>query len=777
MAIYNERIDLGAKPYQKNWELKPGDIYSVAGKLAIQGGVLMSNGYRLYSSENAENAEAVIVQGNTNTSSGGAFYLKQTNDGKQHEIKNTVFAENKGSDGAAVYLSNGASALFEDCVFDNNVATKSGALYVDVAASTVSVKNTQFLNNISLGETGQRFYDAGGIYLVSGKLFVEDCVFYGNIGAEYSDAKPENKGRYSGAIAIYSSANLIFRGENILGTESDTIFSNGNITFDISKNTTSESASRAVLNNFDNINNIKSTEFVANIKFNIDENQRNDVYLIAGNATKIGTSGYQSLQVTIGLGATATTDVTINASTMTKVGNTDIKVALKTTENNDLLLVVGDSFVFVDNEYKSWDEEPTRTATYRGAVFEGTQETDRHFDRYSKGVAKVQALNAAAEKNIGKLIGVDTGVVSYSVPLKGVTAELTGGTFTKQVFGGTIFTSESLTTETGSDLTITDGKYENVVIAGDFVQGGKVEQSKACNLFIGKGDFKKAVAAGGFVSNTTSGSKLTVADDVSLTIAGGIFNERVYGGIYATNDDVKASNSNISGDIDVLVKVGQEKIAFKDGLVAGSRGTGVIDGNVKVTFTGIVENSDTNDSNLVFGGEAGEAKVWGGSNMDKIIINGQGEYTTKSSVTGDSLLVFKNFKDNAFEAKVGMFKSIEASGSSQVTFTCAELDTTIVENWTLGAGCSLAGLVKNDFTGDTLNLNYNGDASHVVLSGGDDSLKGWNAASTVTLNGVEAAWQTDDGAVDGGYWKAALTDSTGIKLYRNENNGLMLASY
>ena len=251
--------------------------------------------------------------------------------------------------------------------------------------------------------------------------------------------------------------------------------------------------------------------------------------------------------------------------------------------------------------------------------------------------------------------------------------------------------------------------------------------------------------------STSSGSRGELNGNVDLTITGGTFTENclIYGGcVSIKKDNSFGGTMTIKGNTTITVNTSSataEKPIVLCNLVLGSRGWGTIEGDSRLVFTG------SGGSNLVINGQ-----LWGSSSGDDL------DPTTRivenPLIEGDRLLSFTGFYGELVCKKISGFKSIEFKSLTQ-TNSSVELDhedekygvydLSDVENWTFENGSTLAGNFKNDFSGDTLNLNgflsaVSGVTLITDLNSGDgyDAFNGLANLSKVFLNGNDVGTLT-----------------------------------
>ncbi len=99
-------------------------------------------------------------------------------------ITNSTFSQNaasNGNGGAIDHAGSGASITISGSSFNQNTCTDTGAGVYVTQANTAIVTDTDFFDNVSLGETSQ---DTGGLYLNQvGLTTVKDCDFERNLCA------------------------------------------------------------------------------------------------------------------------------------------------------------------------------------------------------------------------------------------------------------------------------------------------------------------------------------------------------------------------------------------------------------------------------------------------------------------------------------------------------------------------------------------------------------------------------------------------------------------
>ena len=296
--------------------------------------------------------------------------------------------------------------------------------------------------------------------------------------------------------------------------------------------------------------------------------------------------------------------------------------------------------------------------------------------------------------------------------------------------------------------------------------------------------------------------------NVSMTISGGIFDSAawIYGGCVATNKAKGSLSSTINGDVVVTVDCGSKAIQLSH-LVVGSYGWGEINyvrdaedptvivggGNTKLVFKG-------SGANLSF---ADNGELWGGCSGDNVSpvtgkCAGVDEYDDGCLVEGDRLLSFEGFTGDLNCAKIRDFSSFQMK-DSKVGLTKETVDMSGIANWTFErtanynwAGAMLSGNFKNDFAGDTLNLNgflsaVSGVTLITDLNSGDDydPFNGLANLSKVFLNGNDVGtltktWTDEtETQLKSLSWSAGSSESASwlagsLDLNTDNNNGMVM---
>lgn len=258
---------------------KPGILYCNNTSISISG-ITFSNSWR--SVVNSSGAvfgslstveDCIFTENYTSNTPASALYCQADN----FVIRRCVFRNNmrtnSTSESIATLKLNGTGSLIEDCIFENNMASKGGACYLgNSSTDTITVRGCTFIGNSALNNYG------GGIY-GSGKIFVSDCTFSNNVSAygggainTFNGSVIEdctfvgNRSRYGAALYVgdVGVTNCVFEG-NVAGNES------GGINFQSGVNYLSHSIFRnntALTNGYGAVKNAKYVDnclFVGNV--------------------------------------------------------------------------------------------------------------------------------------------------------------------------------------------------------------------------------------------------------------------------------------------------------------------------------------------------------------------------------------------------------------------------------------------------------------------------------------------------------------------------------
>ena len=144
--------------------------------------------------------------GNTSASYGGAIAIANSSGGSNTKIIGCTFTGNEANEDGAAVRTNGGTLSIEDCLFEENTASGAesyATVRIDNSdnAPTVSIKNSQIVNNSSVGTSS-----GIGIHLNGGTTTLENCTVTGNTRA--------NAENYND-ILVYAGA-LTLKGENTI---------------------------------------------------------------------------------------------------------------------------------------------------------------------------------------------------------------------------------------------------------------------------------------------------------------------------------------------------------------------------------------------------------------------------------------------------------------------------------------------------------------------------------------------------------------------------------
>ena len=342
------------------------------------------------------------------------------------------------------------------------------------------------------------------------------------------------------------------------------------------------------------------------------------------------------------------------------------------------------------------------------------------------------------------LIHIVDGTISKTA-LEAVKTVLEGdATYTGVITAGTRVNDgvdNRRTVDGGTNVTVNSGTFRSHLIGADSQISGSIRRNGNVTLTINGGDFEKQVAGGMYFYAQNPFDEAVLNGDVNMTINGGTFVKRVYGGCFTQLENEYTAQTKIVGDINLTIDASVNTITFNNMVTAGSRGTGRIYGDINVKVTGA-------GSNLNF-----TTKLIGDSNAAGYYNTASG-YTEQTYVSGDRIVEFANFQGD-FNAELIMFKTLNFSEGTNMTFTSVRLDVSNVSEWNFGFGTELninAGL--NSFEGDELAFGLDGwdnSSDWTAINGAKDSMiAGWDKAGSVSfiLNGSEyaASWDAAAGA-------------------------------
>lgn len=364
------------------------------------------------------------------------------------------------------------------------------------------------------------------------------------------------------------------------------------------------------------------------------------------------------------------------------------------------------------------------------------------------------------------LIHIVDGTISKTA-LEAVKTVLEGdATYTGVITAGTRVNDgvdNRRTVDGDTNVTVNGGTFRSHLIGADSQISGSIRRNGNVTLTINGGDFEKQVAGGMYFYAQNPFDEAVLNGDVNMTINGGTFVKRVYGGCFTQLENEYTAQTKIVGDINLTIDASVNTITFNNMVTAGSRGTGRIYGDINVKVTGA-------GSNLNF-----TTKLIGDSNAAGYYNTASG-YTEQTYVSGDRIVEFANFQGD-FNAELIMFKTLNFSEGTNMTFTSVRLDVSNVSEWNFGFGTELninAGL--NSFEGDELAFGLDGwdnSSDWIAINGAKDSMiAGWDKAGSVSfiLNGSEYAASWDAAA---GAW---CNSELGVKLGLGDDQKSLLIS-
>lgn len=364
------------------------------------------------------------------------------------------------------------------------------------------------------------------------------------------------------------------------------------------------------------------------------------------------------------------------------------------------------------------------------------------------------------------LIHIVDGTISKTA-LEAVKTVLEGdATYTGVITAGTRVNDgvdNRRTVDGDTNVTVNGGTFRSHLIGADSQISGSIRRNGNVTLTINGGDFEKQVAGGMYFYAQNPFDEAVLNGDVNMTINGGTFVKRVYGGCFTQLENEYTAQTKIVGDINLTIDASVNTITFNNMVTAGSRGTGRIYGDINVKVTGA-------GSNLNF-----TTKLIGDSNAAGYYNTASG-YTEQTYVSGDRIVEFANFQGD-FNAELIMFKTLNFSEGTNMTFTSVRLDVSNVSEWNFGFGTELninAGL--NSFKGDELAFGLDGwdnSSDWIAINGAKDSMiAGWDKAGSVSfiLNGSEYAASWDAAA---GAW---CNSELGVKLGLGDDQKSLLIS-
>lgn len=390
---------------------------------------------------------------------------------------------------------------------------------------------------------------------------------------------------------------------------------------------------------------------------------------------------------------------------------------------------------------------------------------DYNGNTYTIGINAFGTVEEAKAVN-PLLIHIVDGTISKTA-LEAVKTVLEGdATYTGVITAGTRVNDgvdNRRTVDGDTNVTVNGGTFRSHLIGADSQISGSIRRNGNVTLTINGGDFEKQVAGGMYFYAQNPFDEAVLNGDVNMTINGGTFVKRVYGGCFTQLENEYTAQTKIVGDINLTIDASVNTITFNNMVTAGSRGTGRIYGDINVKVTGA-------GSNLNF-----TTKLIGDSNAAGYYNTASG-YTEQTYVSGDRIVEFANFQGD-FNAELIMFKTLNFSEGTNMTFTSVRLDVSNVSEWNFGFGTELninAGL--NSFEGDKLAFGLDGwdnSSDWTAINGAKDSMiAGWDKAGSVSffLNGSEYAASWDAAA---GAW---CNSELGVKLGLGDDQKSLLIS-
>ena len=525
-----------------------------------------------------------------------------------------------------------------------------------------------------------------------------------------------------------------------------------------------------------NVNDATITVFAANFK--------NEGTITVSAGSTVETSEFFINQGTFNLNWNATLkmgnfDATSSSITidMTGFDNKEraiVVVGNETLDEATVIRIVGQDFYNKYKGYLRYDgntlylTENLSAEVYVSSSWAGKgqgETVDYNGNTYTIGTNAFGTVEEAKAVN-PLLIHIVDGTMGKTV-LEGVKTVLEGdATYTGVITAGTRVNDgvdNRRTVDGDTNVTVNGGTFRSHLIGADSQISGSIRRTGNVTLTINGGDFEKQVAGGMYFYAQNPFDEAVLNGDVNMTINGGTFVKRVYGGCFTQLENEYTAQTKIVGDINLTIDASVNTITFNNMVTAGSRGTGRIYGDINVKVTGA-------GSNLNF-----TTKLIGDSNAAGYYNTASG-YTEQTYVSGDRIVEFANFQGD-FNAELIMFKTLNFSEGTNMTFTSVRLDVSNVSEWNFGFGTELninAGL--NSFEGDELAFELDGwdnSSDWTAINGAKDSMiAGWDKAGSVSfiLNGSEYAASWDAAA---GAW---CNSELGVKLGLGDDQKSLLIS-
>ena len=525
-----------------------------------------------------------------------------------------------------------------------------------------------------------------------------------------------------------------------------------------------------------NVNDATITVFAANFK--------NEGTITVSAGSTVETSEFFINQGTFNLNWNATLkmgnfDATSSSITIDMTGFDNKEHALVVVNNTTLdetavISIVGQDFYNKYKGYLRYDgntlylTENLSAEVYVSSSWAGKgqgETVDYNGNTYTIGTNAFGTVEEAKAVN-PLLIHIVDGTISKTA-LEAVKTVLEGdATYTGVITAGTRVNDgidNRRTVDGDTNVTVNSGTFRSHLIGADSQISGSIRRNGNVTLTINGGDFEKQVAGGMYFYAQNPFDEAVLNGDVNMTINGGTFVKRVYGGCFTQLENEYTAQTKIVGDINLTIDASVNTITFNNMVTAGSRGTGRIYGDINVKVTGA-------GSNLNF-----TTKLIGDSNAAGYYNTASG-YTEQTYVSGDRIVEFANFQGD-FNAELIMFKTLNFSERTNMTFTSVRLDVSNVSEWNFGFGTELninAGL--NSFEGDELAFGLDGwdnSSDWTAINGAKDSMiAGWDKAGSVSfiLNGSEYAASWDAAA---GAW---CNSELGVKLGLGDDQKSLLIS-
>ena len=635
--------------------------------------------------------------------------------------------------------------------------------------ATLGGTDAEYTLNVSYNQTWERF-EIGGQNVT---------VTLNDNGSASLQAHTLNIG--SGAEVIVTDGATLYASEiNTSGAITGGTLNNwGTITLEAgSALQVGRSAVAGWFNNYGliNVNDATITVFAANFK--------NEGTITVSAGSTVETSEFFINQGTFNLNWNATLkmgnfDATSSSITidMTGFDNKEraiVVVGNETLDEATVIRIVGQDFYNKYKGYLRYDgntlylTENLSAEVYVSSDWagKGTGETvDYNGTTYTIGTNAFGTVSDAQSVN-PLLIHIVDGTMGKTV-LEGVKTVLEGdATYTGVITAGTRVNDgvdNRSTVDGDTNVTVNGGTFRSHLIGADSQISGSIRRNGNVTLTINGGDFEKQVAGGMYFYAQNPFDEAVLNGDVNMTINGGTFVKRVYGGCFTQLENEYTAQTKIVGDINLTIDASVNTITFNNMVTAGSRGTGRIYGDINVKVTGA-------GSNLNF-----TTKLIGDSNAAGYYNTASG-YTEQTYVSGDRIVEFANFQGD-FNAELIMFKTLNFSEGTNMTFTSVRLDVSNVSEWNFGFGTELninAGL--NSFEGDELAFELDGwdnSSDWTAINGAKDSMiAGWDKAGSVSfiLNGSEYAASWDAAA---GAW---CNSELGVKLGLGDDQKSLLIS-